>query len=76
MVPTIDDRGMFKVSSKQFGVALPTCTESLRARLRTLRLCACYVKARAPDRRVLQSMTISRWGQYQEWLYSPDVWDR
>ena len=74
LVPSIDDRGMFKVSAKQIGVALPTCTESLRARLRTLALCSCFVKSRAPDRRVLQSVTITRWDRYQEWLYSPDVW--
>ena len=74
LVPSIDDRGMFKVSAKQIGVALPTCTESLRARLRTMALCSCFVKSRAPDRRVLQSITITRWDRYQEWLFSPDVW--
>ena len=74
LVPSIDDRGMFKVSATQIGVALPSCTESLRARLRTMGLCACFVKARAADRRVLQSITIARWDRYQEWVFSPDVW--
>ena len=55
-------------------MALASDSEQLRLRLETMAICWCFLKLRAPSRRVLQTVSMALFDRYTKWLFGPRVW--
>ena len=64
----------FKLTQKDFGVPLPSDSEGLRARWRTMGLCFIFVKLKHPQVGVLQTADVPLFDRYTEYMFGPQVW--
>ena len=56
----------FQITSKPFGVAIPSGSEALRARLRLMRNAHMFLKLKFPNKGVLATCELAVWEDYIE----------
>ena len=66
--------GFLRVSTKTYTVPYPADADQLRFRLRTMGACWCYLKYKAPHLRALETVSMSLFHDYTEWLFGPEAW--
>ena len=66
--------GTFKEKGKIFMVPMPSKSEGLRARLRTMGVCWHFLRLNAPGRPEVATADVAVLNRYADWLCGPDVW--
>ena len=72
--PAFTPEGFFKIQTKEFGIAMPDTSESLRSRIMVIGVTSVMIRMRHPEKGALQSTTIQVFERYVKWLMGPKVW--
>ena len=71
---TVDPKGNFKSTIKDYSIAMPRNPLELIARFRTLAVGMYLLKMKYPGKAVLRTVEVEYIDRYVEWLYGPEVW--
>ena len=68
--------GTFKPKPKEFGIAMPTTSEGLGARLFVLGISYVFLKMKYPSKGILATADPMLFHHYTEWLFGPNNWGK